>query len=229
MPEKNTSVRARAQQSEFHDSKDNRVPIRDHERDQFEGHKAYAHIDLPRMPVWPNWRDGSGLRVTGWCPYCNRPHTHGLGWTPMRVAHCAGAAGGEYLMVFNDEPMPDDLTFALENEPVDLQTLEEFFRPRDEVAYSDRIGGLAEARRNIRKRAPIDRTRFGFAARRLAESGIFAERHAILVEDGGQDEVAAMRSLVAAFIKRQPGATMRERFRQALSSAYTKAVRGEVA
>lgn len=194
----------------------------------------HRYSGAPAFYVWPIKNDLGGRHLSsfGQCPLCGRLHGHFLSADPYRVPECSDKlppfAGGREkpplvkVLAILDVP-PADLLLEYHAERPDMLTaivLAGGYRP------SNRWGKHGAGRRITPELA-----RFFFET--LAGSAIFDERHAVMVEDGGADAPAALRSLIARYVLAVPvlhsgrHLRMRQRLTLALRKAYRAAGRGD--
>lgn len=207
---------------------DGLFPLNPDEIAQIEGANALAMSDCSgslSMTVWPRFRDDDGIHLTGRCPSCGLPRGFGLNGDPLRRLNCPCGQGMSVCMTIVPEPIPADLEYEINHEPEDLALMATIL---ERPAYTVSVLTLDSAKRSLHAGRRISRGVFRTTWEAIARSGIFDERHAIMVENGAHCG-EAMRSLVAAFIRGQHGATMRERLKEAAKKARHLVVRGETA
>ena len=160
----------------------------------------------------------------GICPNCNFQHQWGISESPLRYPTCAPIfrKPDTIALRFNPGNPPHDVQFAMDNEPEDVL----FWSCRVLQSYGARMLALKDAEKVVR-RGRMRRDEVQSALLALLNSGPFSERSAIMCESCPENEGAINRSLLAAFIRKQPGHTMRERFGKALGNAARLAARGE--
>lgn len=189
-----------------------------------------APADIPEMQVWASHcamfaTGGPTVRLIGICPICGVTHGYSLGgYAPTRTPHCGGPR--EVVLRVQPGPVPHHVRFAIENEPEDAAFWAARLAPR-EISHGAKMLGLVDARTPLRKRGPVTRERFRVAVQALVDSGIFDERCGIITADAPERVGPVYRNLVARFVRRQPGKTMRARLRTALTASAKAAARGQ--
>lgn len=202
-------------------------PLNPHELDMIARSNELAAIDLslPEVQVWPRFRDHDHLHLTGRCPGCGIPRGFGLSGRPWRYLSCPECGGLDVRLTIQLAPLPEDIEYACNHEPEDVAMMAKVF---ERPGYFTQVTDIGDARKSVRKGRRMSRDVFRTAWEAIARTGILDERHAIMIESGAHAG-DAMRSLVAAFIRKRQGRTMRDRFREALKEARNLTVRGESA
>lgn len=194
--------------------------------------KYKAPADIFEMEVWANYRamsatGGPTVRLIGICPICGTTHGYSLGgYGPTRQPHCGSPR--EVVLRVRPGPVPHHVRFALENEPEDAAFWATSLAPR-EMSHGAKMVALIDSRDGLRKRGPVFREHFRAAVQALVDSGVFDERCAIITADAPERAGPVYRQLVATFIRRQEGRTMRARIAKALTASIRLAGRGEFA